>query len=183
MAERRPKGAIMKKIIVLCLVLFSSSANADSLFRFKDGSAHVWESYYAKGGQYCTMKSYGEYCVNRSDVVSIKDVPAGTSASEYSVSSLGDSEVDRDANLRALDSLNCEQLKASTAQKAQEQYRRECLSREQRQELEEEQARMEWTDREARAQDERARYEEEQRRKQKQAEQKVTPGRPRSNGY
>ena len=175
----------MKKLIVLCLVLVSSSSPADTLFRFKDGSANVWASYYAKGGQYCTMKSYGEYCVDRADVVTIATVPPGTPASEYSVSSLGDSELEqrRDSNSKALDSLNCLQLKTSTTQKAQEQYRTECLNNEQRYEWDEEQARTRSLQREARQQEESARNEEERTKRQKEREQKVVPSRPRSNQW
>jgi hypothetical protein len=62
----------MKKIItVFFLVLVTQSAEADFLIKFKDQKAHVWQSYYAKGSEYCTQKSYGEYCVEKSDVVSV----------------------------------------------------------------------------------------------------------------
>ena len=172
----------MKKIALLCLVLFPSFASADSLFKFKDGSAHVWGSYYNKGNQYCTMKSFGEYCVDRSDVLSIATVPPGTAASEYGVSSLGDSGVEqqREDNMKALESLNCTQLQTSTSTKAQEMYRDQCLSREQKKEWDEEQVRKEAQQREAQTEAARAKHEEDSKKRRKELEQKAVATRPRS---
>jgi hypothetical protein len=172
----------MKKMILFCLVLVSSSAQADILFKFKDQSAHVWTGYYAKGNEYCTLKSFGEYCTSRQDVVSITTVPPGTEASEYGISTLGGSDIEstRDDNIKALDSLNCTQLRASTSRAAQEAYRNECLSRDQQLVWDEEQQRTESLRREAQIEEERVRHEEEKKMKRKEQERKAVPTRPRS---
>ncbi len=74
----------MKKLIVVAvLVFFAQVAHADYLLKFRDGSAHVWGKYYAKGKEYCTMMDIGEYCVEKKDVAFIKQVPDGTPSSEY----------------------------------------------------------------------------------------------------
>ena len=172
----------MKRMILLCLVLLTSSAQADSLFTFKDGSAHVWASYYVKRNEYCTIKPFGEYCVGKNDVVSIKTVLPGTQASEYGISTLGDSDLEqqRDDNLNALESLKCSQLRASTSKTAQEAYRRECLSREQQEVWDEEEMRNEGLRREVRAEEERVRQEEEKKKRQSEQDRKMVPSRPRS---
>lgn len=79
----------MSRIIALCFALFAETASADVMLKFNDGTANVWESYYENGTQYCTKKSFGEYCVLKKDVISIKEVPAGTQATEYSMSTVG----------------------------------------------------------------------------------------------
>ncbi|MEK6742225.1 MAG: hypothetical protein AABZ15_01355 [Nitrospirota bacterium] len=85
----------MKVIMLAAFLIFSChTAHADWLLRFKDKTANVWPSYFEKDSQYCTMKTFGEYCVRKSDLVSIKEVPAGTEASDYSVSSLGGKEAE-----------------------------------------------------------------------------------------
>lgn len=86
----------MKKLLMIAvLVSFSQVAQADWLIKFKDKTANVWPSYYQKGSDYCTTKSFGEYCVRRSDVASIKEVPEGTEATEYGMSTLGSSEAEQ----------------------------------------------------------------------------------------
>jgi len=119
----------MAKILALMLIVIVQTAHADVMLQFKDKTAHVWDSYYEKAGQYCTMKSFGEFCVQKKDVVSIKNVPPGTEASEYGVSSMGPAAQDYDDRLKALHSLNCTQLRASTSDTAKEHYRNECMTR------------------------------------------------------
>lgn len=77
----------MKSLIVIVFILLCSQvASADTMLRFKDGTAFVWEPFYVKGSNYCTEKEYGEICVPKNTVKSLKEVPAGTEASEYGMS-------------------------------------------------------------------------------------------------
>lgn len=129
----------MKKIIFMLILsgLFSQVAHADILVRLKDGTASVWKSYYQKASSYCTIKEIGEICWEKTDVASIKEVPAGTRASEYdlSVAEGADPEVvgqRRDENTAALKSLNCAQLKAANTKAAKAQYRNECYTPEEK---------------------------------------------------
>lgn len=76
----------MKKLIVIALItLFSQTAVAETLLRFKDGSANVWSNIYIKGDSYCTRKAYGntEICAAKKDVVLKKEVPTGSDPSDY----------------------------------------------------------------------------------------------------
>jgi hypothetical protein len=85
----------MKSITLAAFLVFScQTAHADWLLKFKDNTSNVWPSYFEKGAQYCTMKPFGEYCVRKADLTSIREVPAGTEASDYSVSSLGGKEAE-----------------------------------------------------------------------------------------
>lgn len=77
----------MKHFIAIAFVLLcSQAASADTMLRFKDGTAWVWDNIYTKGADYCTEKEYGELCAPKNTVASIKEVPAGTEASEYGMS-------------------------------------------------------------------------------------------------
>jgi hypothetical protein len=82
-AKRRPA---MKEIIValLTLLICSGVAGADSVLRFKDGSTNVWDNIYVKGKEYCTKKTIGEFCVQKTDVQSVKEVAGGTEKAIYS---------------------------------------------------------------------------------------------------
>ncbi len=126
----------MKRLFAIAvLVLLAMPAMADVMLSFKDGTRNVWTAYYAKGKEYCTKKEFGEYCVQKSDVVSIKEVPAGTEASVYGITSGGDSELleqRREENSAALKSLNCTQLKASNTAASKAQYRNECFTPEEK---------------------------------------------------
>ncbi len=85
-------------IITLLVLLIPPAASADWLLTFKDGTRNVWDHYTKQGAQYCTEKPMlGQYCVNIADVKSLKEVPAGTQASEYSVST-GVSDPGNDQN-------------------------------------------------------------------------------------
>lgn len=81
----------MKRILfVLVFLLFSQVASADTLLKFRDGSASVWDNIYVKGNQYCTQKAYGaELCSPAVDVVLKKTVPAGTDPLEYGTADTG----------------------------------------------------------------------------------------------
>jgi hypothetical protein len=74
----------MKNIsLVIIMLLVAVPAMADTLLKFQDGSANVWDNIYEKGGDYCTKKSYGtELCADKRDVVLKKEVPAGTDPQE-----------------------------------------------------------------------------------------------------
>jgi hypothetical protein len=76
--------------VVLVFMAMEIPAQADHLITLTDGTRVVWSSYYEKGDRFCTQKSMGEVCWAKSDVRAIKEVPDGTDASEYGVSSLGD---------------------------------------------------------------------------------------------
>lgn len=77
------KENFMKKLIIVILVFIAQTASADTLLKFKDGSANVWDNIYVKGDDYCTKKAYGtELCASKKDVVLKKEVPAGTDPME-----------------------------------------------------------------------------------------------------
>jgi len=76
-----------KIILVLAFLLLGRTASADYLLQLTDGTAMVWQSYYAKDTRYCMQKDIGEVCWAKTDVKNIKEVPAGTEASEYGLSS------------------------------------------------------------------------------------------------
>lgn len=74
----------MTKLFVITLVFIAQTASADTLLKFKDGSANVWDNIYVKGGDYCTKKAYGaELCAPKKDVVLKKEVPAGSDPADY----------------------------------------------------------------------------------------------------
>ena len=80
----------MKKLIAIAvLTLFAQVVQADTLLKFKDGSANVWDNIYTKGNQYCTKKSLGEICADKRDVVLKKEVPAGTDPVDFGNASHG----------------------------------------------------------------------------------------------
>jgi hypothetical protein len=164
----------MKKIIVLCFMLLAQTTQGEVLVRFKDQTSHVWSSYYLKGAEYCTMKTFGEYCVEKADVVSIKEVPPETEGSEYSVSSVGEASATtterRDENLEALKSLDCSQLRAANTERALEQYRNECLTREEQVAWDEQQYRKAEQIRQARAEEKEAKAEAERIAREKERE-------------
>ena len=79
-----PVLKVLYALMTLLLVLLCSQfAQADTLLRFRDGSANVWDNISDRGRQYCTTKAFGELCVPKSDVVLKKEVPAGTDPLEY----------------------------------------------------------------------------------------------------
>jgi len=53
---------VKKIIFVLTLLLVGRMASADYLIKLTDGTATVWEEYYAKDTRYCTLKDIGEVC-------------------------------------------------------------------------------------------------------------------------
>ncbi len=64
-------------LLILCVsVLGVSASHAEYELKFKDGSTLVWPKYTEKTGKYCTQMSYGEFCVLKSDVVSIQKTDA-----------------------------------------------------------------------------------------------------------
>lgn len=129
-------GMIKFVVFITVLMICAQTAHADYMLQFKDKTANVWAVYYAKGKEYCTKKEFGEYCVQKSDVVSIKEVSAGTEASEYGITTSGGDpemlEQRREENRAALMSLNCTQLKASNTKASKAQYRNECFTPEEK---------------------------------------------------
>ena len=178
----------MKKIVFALMLLYpamlSQQAHADVLITFKDHTSHVWASYYNKGNECCTMKEFGEYCVDKTDIASIKEVASGAKGSEYGASAVGASgrPEQRDENIKALDSLNCNQLRAANTAAAAEQYRSECMTKEQRETWDQEQDRKELKRREAAAEEERIKAEEAQARSQKERESKAAE-KPQRRSY
>lgn len=78
---RPEKGHAMHSLfsflfIFFISVLWAPVSYADFEFKFKDGSTLVWPKYSEKGDKYCTQMSYGEFCVLKSDVVSIQKTDA-----------------------------------------------------------------------------------------------------------
>ena len=122
--------ALLRMILPAVVMFAVSPAQADVLLKFKDGTANVWEGYSEKGNQYCTQKSIGEYCVLKKDVLSVQEVPPGTQASEYGVSSLGDKNVSkkREENVRSLSRFNCDELSKLNTPAARKAYAAECTS-------------------------------------------------------
>jgi len=67
-------------MVALCLVpaavlvlAFAHDAAAEIELRFRDGSTLVWPSIVEKGGQLCTQMDYGEVCVQKSEVASVRN--------------------------------------------------------------------------------------------------------------
>lgn len=93
----------MKKLMVIAVFgLFAQAAQADTLLRFRDGSANVWDNIYEKPGQLCTRKASNmEICADARDVVVRKEVPAGTDPlEEGGASSASLAELQEDYSLR-----------------------------------------------------------------------------------
>ncbi len=65
----------MKKQIILVLLLSTAGiCRADYELRLNDGVTLTWGQYFAEGSQYCTQKESGKFCVQKSDVVSLKEI-------------------------------------------------------------------------------------------------------------
>lgn len=83
------KNALLTLLFILIPV---SSAVADTLVRFTDGNALVWDNVFVSGDQHCTMMDIGTVCFRTRDIVSMKNVAHGTPSSEYGVSVLAADE-------------------------------------------------------------------------------------------
>lgn len=59
-------------IILFCLFLISP-AYATYKIILKDGATLTWSNYFEEKDKYCTHKSFGKFCISKSDVVSIKE--------------------------------------------------------------------------------------------------------------
>ncbi len=59
-------------IVALAFLAWATGAHAEYELKLKDGSSLVWPRYVEKEKQYCTEMSYGEFCVFKSDVASIR---------------------------------------------------------------------------------------------------------------
>jgi len=163
---------ILFAFMLLCPTMFSQQANADVLITFKDHTSHVWTSHYKKGNEYCTMKQFGEYCVDKTDVASITEVSSDTKGSEYGASVVGASGLSErlDENIKALDSLNCNQLRTANTAVAAEKYRNECMTKEQQDTWDKEHQRKELLHRQTAMEEEKIRAEEAQTKRQKELE-------------
>lgn len=74
--SRRDTGKAigMSMLPVLALLLLGAhQVAAEPELTFRDGRTIVWPSCVEKGAQYCTHLEFGEVCVQKSDVVSIRD--------------------------------------------------------------------------------------------------------------
>lgn len=69
----------MKKLIFITLWLLSADVcRAEYELLLSDGVKLIWAAYTVEDGQYCTQKSFGKFCVQKKDVVSLKQVPGRT---------------------------------------------------------------------------------------------------------
>jgi hypothetical protein len=172
MKRKEEMKKILLTFILLSPTIFSQQAHADVLITFKDHTSHVWTSHYQKGNEYCTMKEFGEYCVDKTDVASIKEVSSDTKGSEYGASAVGASgrSEQLDESIKALESLNCNQLRTANTAAAAEKYRNECMTKEQQDTWDQEQQRQESLRRQAAAEEQRIKAEEAQAKRQKEHE-------------
>ena len=107
----------MNKTFIYFVFLIAASAaivmpaQGDTLVVFKDGSQHVWTNiHHNYDARVCTMLEIGEYCVLVSDVVKLREVPAGTRANDFGFNS-GENKIDPGAsavNQRAIDDMNAQ---------------------------------------------------------------------------
>jgi N-acyl-D-amino-acid deacylase len=68
----------MKKLIPITLwLLCADVCRAEYELLLNDGVKLTWDEYTVEDGQYCTQKSFGKFCVQKKDVVSLKQAPGG----------------------------------------------------------------------------------------------------------
>lgn len=69
----------MKKLITIILLMSAASiCHADFEFQLNDGVTLTWREYSIEGNQYCTKNEIGEICIQKSDVVALKEIKEGT---------------------------------------------------------------------------------------------------------
>ncbi len=65
----------MKKLIIIFLLMSTASiCRADYELRLNDGVTLTWPAYSIEGSQYCTQKEFGKFCIQKSDVVALKEI-------------------------------------------------------------------------------------------------------------
>lgn len=74
--------------LIFGILFVATPAYGDTLIRFTDGNAVVWDNVYVRGPEHCTRLDIGVFCVQSRDVAEMKTVVLGTRASEYGVSTL-----------------------------------------------------------------------------------------------
>ncbi len=68
----------MKKLILITLwLLCADVCRAEYELLLNDGVKLTWDEYTVEDGQYCTQKPFGKFCVQKKDVVSLKQAPGG----------------------------------------------------------------------------------------------------------
>ena len=93
------KNALLVSLLVL---ICCSPAAADTLIRFTDGNALVWDNVYVRGPEHCTRLDIGVFCVQSKDVTEMRTVADGTRYSEYGVS-IGISDGNAAARMKDFD--------------------------------------------------------------------------------
>jgi CubicO group peptidase (beta-lactamase class C family) len=71
---------MVKKLIIFLLLSTASICSADYELRLNDGVTLTWREYSIEGNQYCTRKELGKFCIQKSDVVALKEIVDGTGA-------------------------------------------------------------------------------------------------------
>lgn len=72
----------MKKLFMTLLLIFSATVcNAEYELKLNDGATMTWHEYTVEGDRYCTQKQIGKFCLQKADVVSLKEIKDDVSVS------------------------------------------------------------------------------------------------------
>ena len=70
-----------RKLIILFLILSAPGiCRADYELRLNDGVTLMWREYSVEGDQYCTRKEFRKFCIQKRDVLSLKDIKGEAAA-------------------------------------------------------------------------------------------------------
>lgn len=76
---------MIKKLIIIFLIMSTTSiCLADYELRLNDGVVLKWREYSMEGDQYCTHKEFGKFCIQKSDVLSLKEIKDEAAATSES---------------------------------------------------------------------------------------------------
>lgn len=66
----------MQTLIILLFLLLSmtSTCHADYEIRLNDGVTLIWHQYTIEGSEYCTHKESGKFCIQKGDVVAVREI-------------------------------------------------------------------------------------------------------------
>lgn len=61
-------------VIIGVILLCSEMTHAEVIITLKNGSNFKWGNYTATNEAYCTLNNAGQFCVSKSDVISVKEI-------------------------------------------------------------------------------------------------------------
>lgn len=61
-------------IVIFVITSMASICQADYELRLNDGITLKWREYFMESDEYCTHKEFGKFCIQKSDVLSLKEI-------------------------------------------------------------------------------------------------------------